>query len=52
LEEAAVHSGHEVLVEVDVNILLIVGNPKGILDQQLRPLPIHLSNIILIHDKK
>ncbi len=28
-------------------ILLIVGDPQGILDQQLRPCPIHLLNIII-----
>jgi hypothetical protein len=39
LEEAAVHAGHEVLMEVDDNILLIAVNPQGILDEQLRPRP-------------
>ncbi len=30
-----------VLMQYDNNILLIVSNPQGILDQQLRPHPIH-----------
>ncbi len=42
-EKYALHAGHEVLT----CILLIVGNPQGILDWQLRPHPIHLSNIII-----
>jgi hypothetical protein len=37
LEEAIVHAGREVLVEVGDNILLIVGDPQKILDQHLRP---------------
>ncbi len=36
----------KVLIEVDINIFLIVSNPQGILDQQLRPHPIHSLNII------
>jgi hypothetical protein len=35
------HVGHEVLVEFDDNILLIVGDAQGILDQQLRLCLIH-----------
>jgi hypothetical protein len=31
-EEVAVHAGKKVLVKVDNNILLIVGNSQGILD--------------------
>jgi hypothetical protein len=46
LKDVAFHTGHEVLMEVDVNILLIVGDPQGILGQQLRPRPITLLNII------
>ncbi len=46
--EVVVHSGHEVLIEIDNYISLIVGDPLGILDQQLRPHPIHLLNIIII----
>jgi hypothetical protein len=42
LEDIAVHAGHEVLMEVDGNITMTVGNPQGILDEQLRPQPIHL----------
>jgi hypothetical protein len=41
-KEGAVHAGHKVLVDVDGNILLTVGDPEVILDQQLRPHPIHL----------
>jgi hypothetical protein len=35
LEEATVRSGYEVLMKVDENILLIVGKPQGIFNQQL-----------------
>jgi hypothetical protein len=44
-EEVSVHAGHKVWMEVDI-ILLIVGNPQGILDQQLRLCPIeeHILN--------
>jgi hypothetical protein len=45
LEEVAVRTGHKVLMKVGNNSLLIVGDPKGILDQQLMPHPIHLLNI-------
>ncbi len=41
-------TGHKVLMEVDDNICLILGDLQGILDQQLRPRPIHLLNIIII----
>ncbi len=34
-------------MEVDDNILLIVGGSQEILDQQLRPRPIHLINTIM-----
>ncbi len=43
LEEVDVHAGHRVLMEVDESILLIVGNPQGILDQHQRPNPILFS---------
>jgi hypothetical protein len=33
---------HETLMEVDDNILLIVVDPQGILDEQLRTHPIHV----------
>jgi hypothetical protein len=39
-EDVTVCAGREVLMEVDNNSALIVGNPKGILGQQLRPYPI------------
>jgi hypothetical protein len=32
-------------MEVDGNILLIVGDPRGILDQQLSPHPFYLFDI-------
>jgi hypothetical protein len=41
-------AGHEVLMEVDDNSALIVGDPQGILGQQLRPCPIKLLFIIVI----
>jgi hypothetical protein len=49
LEEVTVCAGIEVLMEVDTVILMIVGNWWGILDQKLRPCPIHLLNIITIN---
>jgi hypothetical protein len=39
-EEVIVHDGYDVLVEVDNNSALIVGDPRGILGQHLRPHPI------------
>jgi hypothetical protein len=36
LEEVWVQNGGEVLMEVDDSILLIVGDPQGILSQKLR----------------
>ncbi len=45
MEKVAVHAGHKVLMEVDNNTLVIVGNPWGILDQQLWPCPTHKINI-------
>ncbi len=38
----------EVLTEVDDNSALIVGDPQGILGQQLRPHSIHFFNFIII----
>jgi len=35
LEEVAVHAGHEVMMEVENNISLIVGDSRGILDSSL-----------------
>jgi hypothetical protein len=32
LEKVAVRAGHDVLMEVDDNISLIVGDPQGILE--------------------
>jgi hypothetical protein len=31
------HAGQKVILEIDTNILLIVGNPQGILAQELTP---------------
>ncbi len=42
------HVGCEVSMEVDDNIFLIVGDPQGILDQQLRTKQICILNIIII----
>jgi hypothetical protein len=47
LEKVDVRAGHDVLMEVDDNISLIVVNPHGIFDQQLRSRPIHFLNIII-----
>jgi hypothetical protein len=46
-EEVAVRAGHEVLMELDDSILLIVDDPQGILYWQLRPHPIHFLNFTL-----
>jgi hypothetical protein len=45
LEEVGVRAGHEVLTDVDDKILLIVGNPQRVFDQQLSPCKINLLNI-------
>jgi hypothetical protein len=52
MKEIAVHAGYEVLMEVDENILLIVGDPQGISDRQLRPYPIQLLKIIIIGNNR
>jgi hypothetical protein len=41
LEEFAMCTDDKVLLEVDENISLIIGDPHGILDQQLRTRPFH-----------
>jgi hypothetical protein len=48
LREVAPCTGHKVLMEVDNNILLIVGDQSGILDNLLGLHPIYLLNIIFI----
>jgi hypothetical protein len=48
LKEVTVHSGNKVLKEVNDSNLLIVENPLGILDKQLRTQPIHSVNIITV----
>jgi len=52
LEEVAVHAGHKVMIEVDDLIVMIVCDGQGILDQQLRPHPIHLFSFIFVCYKK
>ncbi len=41
-EIVAVRVGHKVFAESEDSVLMIVGNPKGILDQLLRPHSNHL----------
>jgi hypothetical protein len=41
-----VRAGDEVLMEVDDNGAMIVGDPEGILGQKLRPHQTYLLNII------
>jgi hypothetical protein len=48
LEEVTVHAGHKVLMEATNNISLVVGDPQGILDLQLKPYPMYLLDIITI----
>jgi hypothetical protein len=48
LEEVAVRAGLEASVEVDNIISLIVGDPQGILDEQLRPRTVYVLNIFII----
>jgi hypothetical protein len=50
LEEVTLSLSHDILMEVDDNVLLIVGDPQGILDQHLRLCQIHFLNIILYID--
>jgi hypothetical protein len=47
-EEVAVRVGHEVLIDVDDKSGLIVGDPRGILGQQLNLHPIYILHIIII----
>jgi hypothetical protein len=48
LEEVVACAGQEFLMEVDGNSALIVGDPEGILDLQLRPHPVCLLKINII----
>ncbi len=48
LEEVAECAGREVLMKVVDNGMMMVGILQWILGQQLRPLLIHLLNIIII----
>jgi hypothetical protein len=47
MKDAAVCADHKVLVKVYNNTALIVGNPQGILGQQLRLHPMYLLNITI-----
>ncbi len=47
LKEVTGRVGYKVLMEVDNNILLIIGDPLGILVQEHRPQPVHILNIII-----
>jgi hypothetical protein len=46
--KVAMRASHKVLMEVDDNISLIVGDQQGIFDQHLRPRPMHFLNILNI----
>jgi hypothetical protein len=46
LEEVTVCDGHKVLMEVNIDSTLIVGDPQGIFGQQLRPRLAHCLNMI------
>ncbi len=48
MEEVSLCAGHKVLLEVDDNSVLIVGDDQGSLTQKLRAHPVHLLNIITI----
>jgi hypothetical protein len=48
LEEVVAHADREVLMEIENNSVMIVGDPQGILGLHLRLYPIHLSNFIVI----
>jgi hypothetical protein len=47
MKDVAVCADHKVLVKVYNNSALIVGDPHGILGQQLRLHPMYLLNIII-----
>ncbi len=46
--KVTVHTGQQVLIKVADIIVLIAGDPWGILGKQLRLYPIHLLNIAII----
>ncbi len=46
--KVTVHAGHQVLIEVADIIVLISGDPWGILGKQPRLYPIYLLNIAII----
>ncbi len=47
VKEVTMEDDHKVLIGVDNNIWLIVVDPLGILDNEWRPHPIHLVNIVM-----
>jgi hypothetical protein len=47
--KVVVGAAFKVLVEVDDNSVQIVGDPKAILGQQVRPYPIHTINNIILY---
>jgi hypothetical protein len=49
VEEVAVRSGQEVLLEVDDNFFLIVVDPRRTSDHHLKPHHIHSLNIIILN---
>jgi hypothetical protein len=48
LEEVSVRAGHKVLMEVVDNILPIVRDPQGSVDQKVKPRPTYALIIIII----
>jgi hypothetical protein len=48
LEDVHGRAGRKVLMEVDDNIWMIIGDLQGILDQQLRPRQIHFLIIVIL----
>jgi hypothetical protein len=49
LGEVTVYAGLEVLVEVGDASVVIIGDQRGILGQQLRPHPFHLLLLLLFY---
>ncbi len=48
LKEVARHAGNKALMEVDDNILVFISNPQRVLNEQNRPHPVHVLNIIIV----
>ncbi len=49
LKQVDASAGRELLMEVDDNILLNVGDPQGILNWELRHHQIYLLNVMIIN---